>query len=66
MMPNPIISDSISARAPRVAEVAAIGDEYGPAASAIATQQEMLAMHSNTVSVLVESCSSTRGGGALM
>ncbi len=32
---------------------------------AIATQQETLAMHSMAVSVLVESCKSTRGGGAL-
>ena len=32
---------------------------------AIATQQEMLATHSITVSVLVDSRRSTRGGGAL-
>ena len=32
---------------------------------AIATQQEMLAMQSSTVSVLVERLRSTRGGGAL-
>ena len=32
---------------------------------AIATQQEMLAMHNSTVSALVDSCRSIRGGGAL-
>jgi hypothetical protein len=33
---------------------------------AIATQQEMLAMHSSTVSVLADSWRSIRGGGALV